>query len=90
MTAIQKYIVWAVGILVWIFVLSILLSYITFGYLDLPTIRYMALVLSPILFLAAVLLFRFRKGEEKNEKIPIRILAPSDRSSLSLQAARRF
>ena len=61
MTSAQKYILWAVGILLWIFGLSILLSTIAFGYLDLPTVRHMALVLSPPLVLAAVLLFLFKR-----------------------------
>lgn len=64
MTLAQKYILWAAGILLWIFGLSILLSTITYGYLDLPTAGHMTLVLFPILILAAVLLFLFKRPRD--------------------------
>ena len=72
MTFAQKYIVWAVGILLWIFGLSILLSSIAYGYLDLPTVRHMGLVLAPMLILAAVLLYVFKRTGDlkaKEEKV---------------------
>lgn len=68
MTFAQKYVVWAVGILLWIFGLSILLSTIAYGYLDLPTVGHMALVLSPILILAAVLLYLFKRTGDLKAK----------------------
>lgn len=61
MTYAQKYIVWAVGILLWIFGLSVLLSYISFGYLDFETVGHMAWIVSPLLVVAAVLLSHFRQ-----------------------------
>ncbi len=68
MTLVQKYILWAAGILLWIFGLSILLSTIAFGYLDWPTIRHMALVLSPVLILAAIFLFVFKRPGDLKAK----------------------
>ena len=71
MTLAQKYILWAAGILLWIFGLSILLSYIAYGYMDLPTVGHMALVLFPPLIVAAVLLFHFKRPEgfEAKERV---------------------
>jgi len=64
MTLAQKYILWAAGILFWIFGVSILLSYIAYGYMDLPTIGHMALVLFPPLVLAAILLVFFKRPRD--------------------------
>lgn len=61
MTYAQKYVVWAAAILLWIFGLSVLLSYISFGYLDLDTVGHMAWILSPLLVVAAILLNMFRQ-----------------------------
>lgn len=67
MTTAQKYIAWGTGILLWVFGLSILLSYTAFGYLDLPTVRHMVWVLSLPLALAAVLLYVFRQRVDSEE-----------------------
>ncbi|MBI2987486.1 MAG: hypothetical protein HYY45_12035 [Deltaproteobacteria bacterium] len=64
MTLAQKYTLWAAGILLWIFGLSILLSTIAYGYMDLPTIGHMALVLFPPLLLAAILLVFFKRPRD--------------------------
>ncbi len=56
----QKYVVWAAAILLWIFGLSVLLSYLSFGYLDLDTIGHMAWILSPLLVMAVILLNVFK------------------------------
>ncbi len=61
MTLAQKYIVWGVAILVWIFGLSVLLSYLSFGYLDFETVSHMAWVLSPLLVMAVILLSVFKR-----------------------------
>lgn len=61
MTRARKYIVWGAGILLWIFGLSIFLSYIAYGYLDLATVRHMALILMPVLVLAAIFLFVLKR-----------------------------
>lgn len=68
MTYAQKYILWGAAILAWIFSLSILLSTVAYGYLDLPTVRHMALVLFPVLILAAVLLFLFKQPGDLKAK----------------------
>ena len=68
MTFAQKYIVCAVGILLWVFGLSILLSTVAYGYLDLPTVRHIGLVLAPVLILAAVLLYHFKRTGELKAK----------------------
>lgn len=74
MTTVQKYILWAAGILLWIFGLSILLSYVAFGYLDLLTVRHMALVFSPVLAVGAVLLYVFKQpsDSEQPQEAPVR------------------
>ena len=64
MTLAQKYVLWAAGILLWIFGVSILLSTIAYGYMDLPTVSHMALVLFPPLVLAAVLLVLFKRPRD--------------------------
>ncbi len=58
---VQKYVVWAAAILLWIFGLSVLLSYLSFGYLDLDTVTQMAWILSPLLVMAAILLNVFKQ-----------------------------
>jgi len=68
MTHARKYIAWGAGILLWIFGLSILLSTIAFGYLDWPTVRHMALVLMPVLALAVILFFFFKRPRDLTEK----------------------
>lgn len=68
MTHARKYIAWGAGILLWIFGLSILLSTIAFGYLDWPTVRHMALVLMPVLVLAVILLFFFKRPRDLTAK----------------------
>jgi hypothetical protein len=62
MTYAQKYIVWAIGILLWVFGLSVLLSYISFGYLDFETVGHMAGIVSPLLVVAAILFSHFRQS----------------------------
>ncbi len=61
MTYAQKYIVWAAAILLWVFGLSVLLSYISFGYLDFDTVGHMAWIGLPPLVVAAVLFSLFRQ-----------------------------
>jgi hypothetical protein len=70
MTSKQKYIAWGTGILLWVFGLSIFLSTLNFGYLDLPTVKHMLWILSPLLVVAAVLLYVFKRqaGPEKKEQ----------------------
>lgn len=70
MTTEQKYIAWGTGILLWVFGLSILLSTLNFGYFDLPTVKHMLRVLSPLLVVAVVLLYVFKRqaGPEKKER----------------------
>lgn len=64
----QKYIAWGAGIVLWIFGLSAFLSYLNFGYLDLPTVRHMGLVLAPVLILAAILLCLFKRTGDLKAK----------------------
>lgn len=68
MTLGQKYITWGTAILVWIFGLSIFLSYINFGSLDLPTVTHMARILTPLLFAAAALLYIFKRPARSERK----------------------
>lgn len=70
MTGEQKYIAWGTGILLWVFGLSILLSTSSFGYLDLPTVKHILRILFPVLVVAAVLLYLFKRqaGPEKKER----------------------
>ncbi|TAJ98388.1 hypothetical protein EPO44_11690 [bacterium] len=72
MTNEQKYIAWGMGILLWVFGLSIFLSYLNFGYLDLPTVKHMLRILSPLLVVAAVLLYVFKRQAVpvKKERAP--------------------
>ena len=56
MTGLQKGTLWAVGCIGWVFVLSIALSRITFGYFDWRTIGIMGVMLVPVLSVAAVLM----------------------------------
>ncbi|MBI2349873.1 MAG: hypothetical protein HYV00_00035 [Deltaproteobacteria bacterium] len=64
----QKYIAWGTGIVLWIFGLSIFLSYLNFGYLDLPTVKHMLRILSPLLIMAAVLLYLFKRPGDLKAK----------------------
>jgi len=70
MTSKQKYIAWGTGIVLWIFGLSIFLSALSFGYLDLPTVKHMLWILSPLLVIAVALLYVFKRqaGSEKRER----------------------
>ncbi len=61
MTYAQKYIVWAAAILLWVFGLSVVLSYISFGYLDFDTVGHMAWIASPPLVVAAILFNHYRE-----------------------------
>jgi len=72
MTLAQRYIAWGTGILLWIFGLSILLSYFAFGYLDFDIIAHMARILSPILVVAVFLLYLFREpiNSEQPQEAP--------------------
>jgi len=72
MTLAQKYIAWGTGILLWVFGLSILLSYFAFGYLDFNTIADMAWILFPILIVAVFLLYLFREpiNSEQSQEAP--------------------
>lgn len=70
MTSKQKYVAWGTGILLWVFGLSIFLSALNFGYLDLPTVKHMLWILLPLLVVAAVLLYVFKRqaGPEEKER----------------------
>lgn len=61
MTLAQKYIVWGTGILLWVFGLSIFLSYFAFGHLDFNTVARMAWILLPVLAVAVFLLYLYRE-----------------------------
>lgn len=66
MTVRQQYVTWGTGILIWIYALSGLLSYASFGYVDTATLTHMAWILLPILVVSGLLLYRFRGvGEER-------------------------
>ncbi len=53
MTTGRKYIAWGAGILTWVFGLDVLLAYLAFGYMDWATIAKMAMILVPLLTVAA-------------------------------------
>lgn len=61
MTSAQKCVVWGTGILLWVHLLSALLSAINFGYLDTVTLSHMVLILLPLLAIAALLLYVFKQ-----------------------------
>lgn len=56
MTGLQKGTLWAVACIAWVFVLSIALSRITFGYFDWRTIGIMGVMLIPVLSVATVVM----------------------------------
>lgn len=64
MTPLQKGTVWILGCLLFVFALSIGLSWIGFGYLDLETVWKMGLMMLPILGAAAVVLLWTGREEE--------------------------
>ena len=83
MTRKQQYVAWATGILSWTSILSILLSYWHFDYLDTATALQMMVTLLP-LFVVALLLFAFFRdrvtkehAREMPHKISREIHAPS-------------
>ncbi|MBI4564702.1 MAG: hypothetical protein HY716_08450 [Planctomycetes bacterium] len=67
MTAMQKGTPWVVGLLTFVFGLSIGLSWYTYGYLDWATVRKMAMMLIPLLA-AAVVVMLWPDKEEKEKK----------------------
>ncbi|MBI4639122.1 MAG: hypothetical protein HY731_00400 [Candidatus Tectomicrobia bacterium] len=60
MTTKQKALAWGMGILVWINLLSILLSIWQFGYVDWATVAHMGMIILPLLFVGTFLLYQFR------------------------------
>lgn len=60
MTAKQKALASGMGILVWVNLLSVLLSAWQFGYLDWATVAHMGMIALPPLAAGAVFLYRFR------------------------------
>lgn len=56
----QTVVGWAMGILVWINVLTILISTYNFGYVDWETVAKMSAIALPPLAVGAILLYRFR------------------------------
>jgi len=64
MTLAQKYALWGLGVILWVHGLSILLSYVAFGYLDRPVLIHMAWIISPIIGAAALLLYIFQRPAE--------------------------
>ena len=69
MTAKQKALAWGMGILVWINLLSILLSAWQFGFVDWTTVAHMALIAVPPLAVGTLLLYRFRVVVEGDRRV---------------------
>lgn len=73
MTIRQKTLAWGIGILLWINLLSILLSSWQFGYTDWRTVAQMGLIALPPLFVG-ILLFcglpRLLQGDRRDEASP--------------------
>lgn len=69
MTAKQKALAWGMGILVWINVLSILLSAWQFGFVDWRTVAHMALIALPPLAVGTLLLSCFRVGAKGDRRV---------------------
>ena len=71
MTSLTKGILWATGCLVLVFALSIGLSWVYYGVLDLPTVMVMGAMLLPVLGAAALLIgWSQRRGEEERFSPP--------------------
>ncbi len=60
MTAMQRGLTWGMGILLWINLLSVLLSAWEFGSVDWTTVAHMGMIAFPPLAVGAVFLYRFR------------------------------
>ncbi len=60
----QKALAWGMGILVWMNLLSILLSAWQFGYVDWTTVAHMGTIVVPLLAIGTFLLHHFRVGGE--------------------------
>lgn len=73
MTAKQKALVWGMGILVWINLLSALLSAWQFGYVDWTAVAHMGLIALPPLAVGAVFYYGFRPHAGREE---VRVSAP--------------
>lgn len=67
MTAKQKALAWGMGILVWVNVLSVLLSGWQLGFVDWTTVAHMGLIAFPPLAVGAVFLYRFRPRAGREE-----------------------
>ena len=60
MSAKQKAVAWGMGILVWMNLLSVLLSAWRFGSIDGETVRHMGMIMLPPLAVGTLCLYRFR------------------------------
>ncbi|MBI2899640.1 MAG: hypothetical protein HYY17_05605 [Planctomycetes bacterium] len=67
MTPLQKGSIWIVGCLIFVFALSIGLSWYSFGYLDLSTVWKMGLVLLPIQGAATMVVVWAGRDEKRLE-----------------------
>ena len=70
MTSLQKGTLWAMGCLVFVFALSIGLSWYFYGYLDGETVAKMGLMLLPVMGAAAILLQWAEAEEVRKENRP--------------------
>ena len=66
MTPLQKGTIWIVGCLIFVFALSVGLSWFSFGYLDVATVWRMSLMLLPILGASAMVLMWTGREEERS------------------------
>lgn len=73
MTTRQKAVAWGMGILLWVNLLSILLSLWQFGYVDWTTVAHMGVIALVPLAAGAVCLYRFRPLPTREE---LRVTAP--------------
>ncbi len=73
MTTARKYIAWGAGIVTWVFALNILLTYWAFGYIDWTIVAHMALILVPLLIVAAVCFYHFRPAKRPEEHRAVRL-----------------
>ncbi len=67
MSAFQKGVLWMAGCLVFMFVLSIVLSWLSFGYLDPTVVGEMGMMLMPLLAVAVLVFFWSERGNRKSE-----------------------
>ncbi|OGP22898.1 MAG: hypothetical protein A2038_04960 [Deltaproteobacteria bacterium GWA2_57_13] len=68
MTLTQKYVAWGTGVILWVFGLSILLSYFEYGYMDWRTVTHMTLILVPLVLIAAIVFYLFKRAGDLKAK----------------------